>query len=93
MDEKFDRCFLNSSVESSSLQLFRNILNAIQIFYNMKLTNLSNCFDRCYQIHSNCFQEKNPKFELISVIHEFCDTLVNKNHEDVLQFKNWLVKC
>ena len=59
----------------------------------MKLTNLSNCFDRCYQIHSNCYQEKKPKFELISVIHEYCDTLVNKNHEEVLEFKNWLVNC
>ena len=93
MDKKVDRCFLNSSVEPSSLELFRNILKAIQLFYNMKLTNLSNCFDRCYQIHSNCYQEKTQKDELINVIHEYSDTLVNKSHAEVLEFKEWLLNC
>ena len=90
---KVDKCFLNSSVERSSLELFRKILKAIQLFYNMKLTNLSTCFDRCYQIPSNCCQEKTPKDELINIIHEYSDTLVNKNNEEVLEFKEWLLKC
>jgi hypothetical protein len=93
LDDKVDKCFLNSSVELSSLELFRKILKAIQLFYNMKLTNLSNCFDRCYQIPSNCYQEKTQKDELINIIHEYSDTLVNKNHEEVLEFKEWLLKC
>ena len=93
LDEKVDRCFLNSTVEPSSMELFKKILKAIQLFYNMELKNLSNCFDRCYRIHSNCYQEKTQKDELINVIHEYSDTLVNKSHAEVLEFKEWLLNC
>ena len=37
LDDKIDRCFLNSTVEESSMELFKKLVKSIQLFYNMEL--------------------------------------------------------
>ena len=93
LDDKIDRCFLNSTVEESSMELFKKLFKSLQLFYNMELKNLSTCFERCYQIHSKCSQETTQIDELITIIHQYSDAKVNKTHEDVLEFKEWLLNC
>ena len=95
MDCKIKDCFLKSSLQAHSMELFTKMLEVIQKYYKMELPNLNLCASLCSQIPtSKCYQEKqqNPTTsEIVEIVEAYSGVFVDKQHNAVTDFKAWIL--
>ena len=93
-DARIRDCFqISAHVQSESKELFTKILKIIQIFYKIDLINLNRCLLSCDKTPSKCYREDtaNPTQNQLKAIVQSVDGSVERNHNSVKEFKEWLL--
>ena len=93
-DARIRGCFqISAHVQSESKELFTKILKIIQIFYKINLVNLNRCLLSCDKTPSKCYREdtaKQTQNQLKDIVQSV-DGSVERNHNSVKEFKEWLL--
>jgi chromosome segregation ATPase len=94
-DARIRDCFqISAHVQSESKELFTKILKIIQIFYKINLVNLNRCLLSCDKTPSKCYREdtaNQTQNQLKDIVQSHFDGSVERNHNSVKEFKEWLL--
>ena len=89
MESRMKTCFLKGSLQTQSIALFKEIVEAIQCFYQIQLPNLNFCLDSCYP-SSNCTDENrecpNP-IDIVVLLQNYSCAYLDTTIDAVKKFK------